>query len=162
MLFGFGGDQVRDAEGPRDRPGDERVGGGNNGAQVAAPLVFANQRARLVRHDRQDARLHELRVPAVQLLARITRQRRQLKIQKLEDVERPGLVLLVEVVVLRFVGLAFEHAFVDEELCPFIIAVARKQRVVQVEKRQFHGLFACNLMVSRSSGSVIARRVRSE
>src|SRR5690348_4448459 len=44
--LGLGGDQVLDAELARDRPRDEAVGRGDDGAQVAGRLVAANQLAR--------------------------------------------------------------------------------------------------------------------
>jgi hypothetical protein len=70
--------------------------------------------------------------------ATMARQRCELKIQELVDVERPGLVLFVEVRVACLVKLAVEHAFRDEELRPLEVGVSGEQRVVEVEKHQFH------------------------
>jgi hypothetical protein len=87
---------------------------------------------------RPDLPGHELGVPGVQLCATMARQRCELKIQELVDVERPGLVLLVEVRVACLVELAVQHALRDEELRPLEVRVAGEQRVVEVEKHQFH------------------------
>ena len=54
------------------------------------------------------------------------------------DIKRAGDVLLVIAAVLRFVRLAIEHSMVDQELAPFVIAVAAEQRVVEVEEHQAH------------------------
>ena len=83
-------------------------------------------------------RCHELAMPRVEHGARMARQRLQLEVEELVDVERAGLVLLVELVVARFVDLAVEHALLDQELRPLEIAVAREQRVVEIEERELH------------------------
>ena len=68
----------------------------------------------------------------------MARQRLQLEIEKLVDVQRPGLVMLEELLVARFVDFAIEHAFFDQKLCPLEIAVAGQQGVVQVEESEAH------------------------
>ena len=57
-------------------------------------------------------------------LARMTRQRFQLKIEKLVDVERPIFILRIKPVVARCVDFAVEHSLLDQELRPLKIAVA--------------------------------------
>ena len=93
-----------------------------------------DQRPRRGAHDGQDLARHELAVPRVEHGARMARQRLQLEIEKLVDVERARLVLLVELLVARFVHLAVEHALLDQELRPFEVAVAGEQRVVEIEE----------------------------
>ncbi len=87
----------------------------------------------------QDAQPHEFAVPLLELLARVARQRLQLEVEELVDVQRARLVLLVELLVARLVHLAVEHPLLDQELRPLEVAVAGKEGVVQVEKRQPHG-----------------------
>ena len=70
--------------------------------------------------------------------ARVARQRLQLEIEKLVDVERARLVLLVELLVARFVHLAVEHALLDQELRPLEVAVAGEQGVVEIEQGEPH------------------------
>src|SRR5262245_36877805 len=131
-LLGLGGDQLRDAELARDRRGNEAVGGGDDDAQVLA--VTIDQGARLLADQPTHLELHEFTVPGVELGARMARQRLQLEIEELMDVQRAGLVLVVELLVARFVDFAVEHALLDQELGPLEIAVAREQRVVEVEE----------------------------
>src|SRR5437867_10613330 len=54
------------------------------------------------------------------------------------DVERTGHVLLVVCAVLRLVRLALENAAIDQELPPLVVAVAGKERVVEVEQGEAH------------------------
>jgi len=54
--------------------------------------------------------------------------------EELVDVERAGHVLLVVGSILRLVLLAPQHALVDQELAPLIVAVASEQGVVEIEK----------------------------
>src|SRR5690606_41927150 len=42
-VFGLGRDQVRHAKGARDRRGDERVGRGHDGAQIAGSQMFVDE-----------------------------------------------------------------------------------------------------------------------
>ena len=63
----------------------------------------------------------------------MARERLQLKVEELVDVERARFVLLVESEIARLVELAIEHTLLDQELGPFEVAVSREQRVVQVE-----------------------------
>ncbi len=56
------------------------------------------------------------------------------------DIERAVLVLFVEFVVARLVHFAVEHALFDQELRPLEIAVARQQRVVEIEKHEVQRL----------------------
>ena len=137
-LLRLGGDQMLDAEGVRDRAGDEAVGRGDDCAQVALLQVAAHQRARRRQHHRRDALAHELAVPGVERLGRVVGERPQRKAEEFVDVQRAGLVLLVERTVLRFVVGALEHAAIDQELAPLVVAVAGEQRVVEVEQGQAH------------------------
>ena len=72
-------------------------------------------------------------MPFIQRLARMARQRLQLKIQEFVDIQRPGLVLLIEGEVLRLEQFAVEHTDADQKLRPLEIAVAVEQGVVQIE-----------------------------
>ena len=65
-------------------------------------------------------------------------KRLQLEVEKLVDVERARLVLLVEMLVARFVDLPVEHALLDQELGPLEIAVAGQERVIQIEQSEPH------------------------
>ncbi len=85
-----------------------------------------------------DARAHEFRVPAREVLGRVVGERAQREAEVLMDVERAGLVLLVVHAVLRLVGGALDHALVAHELAPLVVAVAGEQRVVEVEQGQAH------------------------
>ena len=128
---GFGRDQVVDAELARDRRGHETVGRGDDRTQIGA--VAFDQPARAGAHHRQDFLPHELKVPGIEHAPRMARQRLQLKIEKLMDIERAVPVLIEELLVARLVHLAVEHALLDQELRPFKIAVAGQQRIIQIE-----------------------------
>src|SRR5690349_1836088 len=54
------------------------------------------------------------------------------------DVERAGLVMLVELLIARFVHFTVEHALVDEELRPLEVAVAGEQGIVEIEQGKAH------------------------
>ena len=102
--------------------------------------MLIHQIARLAVDDRQDLSLHELLVPDIQLRARVARQRLELKIEEFVDIQRAGLVLIVKCLIARLVHFTVKHAALDQELRPLEIAVAGKQRVVQIEKHQFQVL----------------------
>ena len=95
--------------------------------------------------------VHELLMPAIQHLARVARQRVQLEVEELVDIQRAGLVLIVEMLVLRLVKFTVDHAQANQELRPFEIAVAIQQRVVQVKQGQLQ--FFCPI-TSFKSGTV--------
>jgi hypothetical protein len=97
------GDQVRDAEFAGDRASDKTVGGGNHGTEIAGFQMLLHQRFCRGRHHRANAGSHEVSMPGVQLGARVAGEGLQLEIEKLVDVQRTGLVLLVELAVLRLV-----------------------------------------------------------
>ena len=61
------GDQVLDAEFAGDRPGDEAVGGGDDGQQVAGRGVLLHQRARCRTDQRTNACGEEFAMPGVEL-----------------------------------------------------------------------------------------------
>src|SRR5581483_8829108 len=86
----------------------------------------------------QHALAHEIAVPGVELGARAARERRQLEVEELEDIQGPGLVPAEELVVARLVPGTVEHAAPDQELRPGVVAVAREQGVVEIEERQVH------------------------
>src|SRR5207245_159008 len=90
------------------------------------------------RDHRDDAKPHEFGVPAPQVLRRVRGERAKREAEIFMDIERASDVLLVVGAVLRFVRLALEHSMVDQELAPFVVAVAAEQRVVEVEERQAH------------------------
>jgi len=147
-------------EGARDGRGDEAVGRGDHGAQLARIQVAPHQRAcRRADHGR-NAAAHELGMPAFQLLGRVCGERPQREAEEFVDVERARLVLLVELGVLCLVLLALQHPLVDEELAPLVIGVARKQRIVEIEQAELHGSSA--LSASRTSGKVTCRWRSSE
>ena len=79
------------------------------------------------------------RVPALEVGRLVRGERAQREAEELVDVERAGDVLVVVGAVLRLVALALEHAAVDEELAPLVVAVAGEERVVEVEQGQPHG-----------------------
>ena len=131
-------DQIVDTELQSDRAGHEAVGGGHQRTQIAVVEVTANQRAGLGADGWQDTLGHELPVPIVELLPRITGQRLQLKSKKLVNVERARLVLRVERIVFGGMDLGVEHSLADQELRPFIITVTGQQGVVEVEQSEIH------------------------
>src|SRR5258706_16214382 len=90
--------------------------------------------------DGLDLGSHEFGVPFVELLARVTRERGELEFEKLVDVEGALFVLQEKAVVLRLVFGALEHAALDQELRPLVVAVPREKGVVEVEERQFQVL----------------------
>ncbi|MNC85470.1 hypothetical protein D3C83_10700 [compost metagenome] len=49
------------------------------------------------------------------------------------DIESAGPVLVVEILVAGLVRFAVEDALLDQKLRPLEVAVARQQRVVQIE-----------------------------
>ncbi|MPN09114.1 hypothetical protein SDC9_156402 [bioreactor metagenome] len=149
-------DQVRDAEFAGDRAGDEAVGGGDDGAQVAGVEMFADQGARRLADDRADVAVHEFRVPGVEFLARMAGQWRQLEFEESADVERAGLVVFVELDVLRCLQFAVDNALGNQELRPLEIGVAGEKGVVEVEESEVHA--SCSReSSSRSRGSVTGR-----
>src|SRR5262249_28379157 len=99
---------------------------------------------------------HEIGVPALEVRGRVLRERAQREAEELVDVERAGLVLLVEGGVLRLVLFSREDAAVDQELAPLVIAVAGEQRIVEGEQGEVH------LSASRTIGKVMGRWVSSE
>src|SRR5262245_5004385 len=136
--LGLGRDEMRDAELARDRRRDERVGRGDDRAERARVAVPRYELARAGADHRSDLGVHERGVPGVELPARMARERNELEIEELVDIERAGLVLAEELVVLRLVALAVEHAALDQELRPLVIAVTGEKRVVEVEERELH------------------------
>ena len=94
------------------------------------------------------------------------RERLQLEVQELVDIEHTGFVLFEELVVARFIPIALEHPLVDQVLRPLIVGIPGEQGIVQIEKDESHQrALACSGMrfiTSRTSGSVTARRASSE
>ncbi len=102
-------------------------------------------------------------MPGVELGARVARERRELELQELEDVERAPLVLREELVVPRLVRRAVEHAALDQELRPLVVAVAGEERVVEVEEDEVHAHRRSSAAsASRTRGSVTGRLSMSE
>ena len=81
---------------------------------------------------------------------RMARERARAEVEELVDVERAGLVLLVELAVLRLVDVAVEHALLDQELRPLVVAVAGEQGVVEVEENEIHGALELHAMRGQS------------
>ena len=127
------------------RPGSARSGRRSPAWANAWPAASAStarrshERAGLHAHHRQDPARHEILVPAGKLSAGVRGERPQGEAEELVDVEGAGGVLLVVGAVLRLVGLALEHAAVDQELAPLVVAVTREERVIEVEQGQPHG-----------------------
>src|SRR5512140_3594046 len=99
---------------PTDRAGNETVGGGHQGAKIALVLVTLYQIARFLADHRADAGSHEFGVPVFEVLPRSVRQRLQLKVEKLENIQRAGLVLLEEFRVACFKEVTVEDALADQ------------------------------------------------
>ena len=162
-LLDVGGDQRGHAQLGGDGLRDEAVGRGDDrGERIRMP----RDQLRGARQDhRPHLALHELVVPGVELRARAPRDRRQLEVEELVDVERAVLVALVEPLVLRVVLVGMQHALLDQELRPRVVAVAVEERVVEVEERELHrepsiGRSGCSAALS--SGTVTGRPVSSE
>jgi hypothetical protein len=128
-----GGDQVRDAEFAGDQAGDEAVGGGDYGDQVAGVEMALDQGTGRRADDRADAGGEEFLAPGVELRARVACQRGELEVEEDVDIQRAGLVLLVELHIFRGVHFAIEYALADEKLRPLEVGVAGEQGVVEVK-----------------------------
>ena len=89
-------------------------------------------------------------MPAVELRPRIARERGELEVEELADIERAGLVLREEFVVLRLVDATVEHALLDQELRPLVVAVAGEEGVVEVEENEIHGALELHAMRGQS------------
>ena len=153
---------MRDAEFARDRRRNEAVGGRDHGAQVSGVEVPAGQRLGLPADHRADARVHEVGVPAGKVFRSVPGERFEGELQVCVDIQRAGLVLFEEGGVPHLVGIAVQHAPVDQELAPFIVAVPGQQRVVEVEQREIPGAHCIAPSASRTSGSVRGRLCDSE
>ena len=138
LRFGLGGDEVRNAELAGNGRGHEAVGGSHDGAEITGSEMRTNQCARPRRDHRHYPGAHELGVPAGEVLRGMLGQRSQREAEVFMDVERTGHVLLVVCAVLRLVCLALENAAIDQELPPLVVAVAGKERVVEVEQGEAH------------------------
>ena len=104
-------------------------------------------------------------MPAIEERARAIGDRRELEVEELVDVERAVLVALVEPLVLRVVVVRVEHALLDQELRPGVVAVAVEECVVEIEEGELHvggpaRRSGCSAVFR--SGSVIGRPVSSE
>ena len=65
-------------------------------------------------------------------------QRLQLKVQKLVDVERAGLVLLIKFDIARLVYFPVKHALFNQELRPFEVAVTGKSVLSRSNESEIH------------------------
>jgi hypothetical protein len=92
----LGRDQVPDIEFASDRCSDKTVGGGDDRAQILRFKVALHQRSCGSRYHRQHALAHELLMPVIQDMARMTRQGLKLKLEKFVYIQRSGLVLFIE------------------------------------------------------------------
>ena len=66
------GNQVGDAEGSGNRAGDETVGGGDDGTQVAVVAVLFDDILGFRTHDRQDVAFHVFLMPGIEFGPRVT------------------------------------------------------------------------------------------
>ncbi len=151
---------MRNAEFAGDRAGDEAVGRGDDGAQVAAVQMAPHQLAGWVADQRADVVVHVFAVPGIEFGARMVGQRCELEGQKLVDVERARLVVIVELDVLCLLHLAVDDTLADQELRPLEIGVTGEQGVVKIEEGEIHcprSSGSVSLSSSRSNGSVTAR-----
>lgn len=132
--LGFGGDQVLDPELARDRGGDEAVRRGDDRELVALGAVVLDELARGGSDARADEFVEELFAPRVQLVPGVARERRELEVEERLDVERARVVVVVEAPH----ALDVHRAVAREQFAPEEIAVAREQRVVEVEEGEAH------------------------
>ena len=90
--------------------------------------------------DRGDPLAHETLPPGQQIQRRVVGERLVLKGEELAHVQRTGLVLGEEPLVLPLMGDRVHCADAHQELAPQVVAVPAEQGVVQVEQRDPHGL----------------------
>lgn len=102
-------------------------------------LVAVNQRARRLADDRHDRARHEVGVPGVEPGARVVGQRCELEVEESLNVQHAGTILRIKVVILSREILPVDDPFIDQILCPGVIAVAGQQGMVEVEQGKLHG-----------------------
>ena len=69
-----------------------------------------------------------------ELIGGVAGKRCELEVEKFVDIERAGLVLLVEAQVLGLVGIPLEDAVIDQELRPFVVAVPAEEGIVEIKQ----------------------------
>jgi hypothetical protein len=163
----FDGDQFVHAEGLGDRPRHELIGGGDDHHLVAAPLVATQQVQRLRQQLRADHLAHETLMRRRRLVGAALAQGIRGEAHVVVDVERAGLVVLVELVVAALELHRIGPADLLREDSPGVIGIDRQQRVVEIEQGQgcpgalaslrSHSFSSIDLI----SGMVIARLVCS-
>jgi hypothetical protein len=155
---------VIDSQRRGDRAGDEFVGGGDDGHQVATGLVLADQ----VERGRPQLGLHHLAHEALALglglLQGPMAPYRGGEVHIRGQVQRAGLVVGVEGIVALAELLAIGPADVDHELAEGVVGIDRNERAVEVEQAQASrgtGRFGHQASISastcRTSGRVTAR-----
>jgi len=83
------------------------------------------------------------RAQSLEMVRIVLGQRPEAEGQELHDVQLPGLVFLVEALVLPFVVFAVHHPPFGQETAPEIVAVAGEQGVVEIEDGQWHVCGSC-------------------
>ena len=146
----FGADQVVDAQRRGRGLGDEAVGGRAQQQLVALAPVLVQQRARADVQLRQHAGLHEALAQRLPLRRAAAGQGADVEVAEVLHRHRAGAVVALHLRVARREARAVEHAFVDQEAAPELVAVAVQQRVVEVEDRQrgrhHAGAFRCQAL----------------
>ena len=78
-------------------------------------------------------------MPLGQRIAWMCRERRQGKAQEGVDIQRAGLVVGIELIVLALLFGFIHHAAPDEETSPLVVAVGGDEGVIEVKEGQIHG-----------------------
>ena len=129
----FHGQQVLDAESLGNRPGDELVGGGDDGDQITGLAVPPQQIKRCGLHLRADHLVDEAAAGRLLVGRRTLAPGLGAEGDVGVDVERAGQVLAVELVVAQAVQVGVDPAQRDHELAEGVVGVAGNQRAVEVE-----------------------------
>jgi hypothetical protein len=173
--FQFDRDQLRHTQRLGDRTCHEGIGRGDDGHQVAALLVQAHQRQRLVADRRAHDLLHEQGVCLARGLGPVPAHRFGGETHIVVDVQRAGLVLGEEFLVALRELFCVGPANGGREDAPGMVGVDRQQGVVQVEQRHLaragHGAGHCvgrrqshqgqdSSIMARIIGTVTARLAR--
>ena len=126
--------------------GQKTVGGCGQHHQVPCIQMAIHQihrRARNTRHDGGSQKRLAQRLP---FFGRPPSQRSHVKVGELFKAHGADLVTGLHIRVTRSEGAALQHAFVNQEIAPQRITVARQQCVVEVEQRQLHALRKCQAL----------------
>lgn len=132
--FDFAGDQHVYAEGIGDRARDELVRRRDDAAQIALVLVLAHEFERDGDEGGPDDLMHELLVPGREFCARAVRERREDRLEIGMDVELATLVVGIEAIDVTQIAFGIDDAELHDEAAPFVVAVGRDERVIEVEE----------------------------